>query len=945
MVNKIYLFIAIFFIAFNNLSAANISGNVSDEKDNPMMGATIKLLDVSDKFISGEKSLRNGSFKFSSVKSGKYKLEITYVGYETINKDISVIGNNDIELGKIRMKETEIMGKTVIVEAQATTGELNKDTAQFNAKAFKTAENSVAEDLVKKIPGVEVGSDGTIKAQGESVKKVLVDGKPFFGNDPKVAMKNLPAEVIDKVQIYDKNSDNSQFAGREDDDKEKAINFITKVDKRKGIFGKLSAGYGTDSRYNANLAMNIMNDQRRYSVLAMSNNVSIQNFSFSDIMGLTGSGGGGGGRMFRFSGGGGANTSPNIGSALQRPNFRGGSFSTFMVNPSDGISKNHSIGINYSDVYSTWGELSGSYFFNTSDNDNTQDILRNYFAIGDSAYTFNQNGAGAAKNLNHRFNARFTAKFDSSNSVMILPNFTYQSNNMNSNSATVSQYDFNGNKINESKNNYMTDYSGYNFSNNLTYVYKFANPKRNISLELDNTINKKDGYSLQRAETKYFEANQVDSVNQKINLDTKDYSYDIDIDYVEPITDSSSLRFSVEHSNSVSENDNEANSFNIATQNYDIRNDLYSSKFSNTYQTNTLGINYRYQKGIFELSTRLRYEMMELKSDLTLPRVSTISYSANTFLPSMRIALNFTKTNSFRLFYYTFNIAPTASQLLEVPDKSNPLQIYIGNESLKPQYAHNFHSNYMMMSEDFKSSFSIFGNIGIRNNYISNSYYTAKKDTVIDKITLPAGSQLYRPINMDGYFDSRLFVNYSFPIEYLLLKISLGGGGNYNTTPGVINGLENKAQNYGYNFTLGLNSNISQDLDFNIGTGYNFNFTKNSVETAQNYTYKAVSFNADLNWTMFWGIFITANSNNIFYLDKRYSNSQNINVLNLSIGKKFLQNNAAVIELKVFDVLDKNNNIGNNITDRYTEIATNNILRRYLLLSFSYNLRSFGGKF
>ncbi len=938
--NKISATILLFLLSIATGIAANITGRIVDDKNSGLIGATVRLLDANDKLINGGISSNNGNFTLSSIKNGKYKFEVTYIGYETVVKDVEIKNNKNVNLGKLELKVTDILGETVVVEAASTTGELIKDTSQFNAKAFKTAENAVAEDLVKKIPGVEVGSDGSIKAQGESVKKVLVDGKPFFGNDPKLAMKNIPADMIDKVQIYDKNSDNSEFTGREDDEKEKAINFVTKVDRRKSIFGRISGGYGTDNRYNTSLSLNVMNDQQRYSLLGMSNNVSIQNFSFSDIMGMTGSSG----RGFRFFGGGAGgmvNTSPTISSSSRRPNRTGGA-NTFMVSPSDGISSNHSVGLNYSDVYSNWGELSGSYFFNTSNNTNTQDITRNYYAIGDSAYNFNQNGDGDATNLNHKFNARFKAKIDSNNAFMLYPNLTYQSNEMNSTSSTISQYDFSGNKINESDNKYFTNYNGLNFSNWFTYVYTFKNPKRNFNISLSNDISTNDGYSLQDAKTTYYAANEIDTINQKVNTKYKKYEYEIEVEYIEPITDSSTLRAFYEYSKENTDNNNEALSFSTITNDYSILEDIYSSKINSRFQIHTVGLNYRWKSGIFDIGGTLRYRMSELNTDLILPKATTINYKMNNIMPSLRIRLNFSKTNNLRFNYYSFYNAPSATQLSEVLDVSNPLQMYLGNSQLKPLVAHNIHGNYMKMSEDFKRYFFIFGFLSFRDNYISNSYFTALQDTTIENVKLPAGSQLLKPINMDGYMDARLNFNYSFPIDLLMLKFNLGAGGNYNKTPSVINELKNNSNNYGYNLNFGINSNISENLDFNISSGYNYNFTQNSISTAQDYTYKAMNLNFDLNWTIFGGLFLTANSYNIFYLENAVNDQKNINVLNLSLGYKFLKNDAAQIELKAYDVLDKNSNIGNNITDRYTEIVTNNILRRYFLLTFTYNLKNFG---
>lgn len=926
--------------------AADYTGKVIDDNDSsPLFGATVQLFNSEQKSVYHDKSSRVGSFVFQGVKSGKYTLKITYIGYDPIEKSMTFSASTKANLGTFRMKISETKTKEVIVQAQMPIGEMKEDTASFNANAYKVAEGAVAEDIVKKMPGVEVQSDGTIKAQGEQVKTVLVDGKPFFGSDPQTAMKNLPADVIDQIQVFDKVSDNAQFTGNSDAETEKAINIITKRDKRQGQFGRVTAGYGSEGHYSGDLFWNFMNDASRLSIIGLINDINKQNFSFDDIIGAAG--GSTNGKRPPQGG-----LKMNNSNSELRPGGGGGfnSVSSFLVNQSDGLVNTKSIGANYSNQL--WGEkvdLSGSYFFNKSDNTNTQVTDRNYFLDGDSLQLYNQIGTGSSNNYNHRFNARVQVDFDSSNAVMIQPSLNAQSNNMNTYAATINQYQ-DSSLINKSTNKYFSDYSGKSFSNDITYRHFFdknnswTSNGRMFSLSFDNSYQDKDGYAKQHSITDYYTLDETDTLQQKSDIFNKSVELGGEVRYREPLTKNSSLNIEYNFDNTDSRSNKTVNALDEALNTYSVFDTTQSNTYKSLFTTHTAGISYRYSKGIFNMSSGVDYQYSKLTGTQYFPYSSKVDYDMSSWLPNLRMNLRFDKQKRAMLRYRTKIISPTVTQLQEVLDNSNPLQLTIGNSNLKPQYSNTVMANYMNMSKDMTKMFMIFGSVNMRDKYITNSYYTATKDTVLNSVALAAGSQLIRPINVNGFFDSRLFMNYGFPFKLISSNMNFGFGGTYTHTPTNVNGINSKSNAWAVNGNVNIGSNISENLDYNINAGYTYNITKNSITSSNsNNKYNVYNVNLELNWTVLWGIYIQISSTNTFYNGAYYDNGDyNINLLNIGLGKKFLKGNAAEVKLYVYDALNKNKNVSNNMTEYYTEFVSSTLLKRYVMLSFTYNLRQFG---
>ncbi|MFB0946130.1 MAG: carboxypeptidase-like regulatory domain-containing protein, partial [Spirosomataceae bacterium] len=444
------------FIAFLSNAQYSISAKVvdsSDRADVALAGVTLTSTTDSKKQYSGFTTV-DGDLQLAEVLPGKYALQVTSIGYEILKKEV-VVKNKDLNLGALLMTVSSIMTDEVEVKAKQVRVQMKGDTTQFNADAYRVNPDATAEDLIRKMPGVEV-VNGTVKAQGENVKRVLIDGKEFFGNDPSLALKNLPAEIIQKIEVFDRQSDQSQFSGFDDGNTEKTLNIVTRSGKSNGEFGKVYAGYGLEDQYLAGGSMNYFKGDTRLSIIGLSNNVNQQNFASDDLLGVLGASGGSGGR--RRGGRGGGSTSGN-------PN-------DFLVNGQGGITSTNALGLNYIDKWGEKVEISASYFFNQMSNVSVDTLERVTFIDETNRQFYNESGNGSNTNYNHRISSRIEYNINKRNAIIFTPNISFQSNQKSD--FFTGQTDLStGEMLNTIFSNQRSTGSSYNLRANLTYRYRF----------------------------------------------------------------------------------------------------------------------------------------------------------------------------------------------------------------------------------------------------------------------------------------------------------------------------------------------------------------------------------------------------------------------------------------------------------------------------------------
>lgn len=906
-----------------------ILGSVKSTANEPLIGAAVLLLNPADSaLIKGAAADLDGNFTIADIPYGNYILKITFLGYLPYVNAIQTTGDS-LKLGAITLQSNAKQLGSVDVVGKIPPVQLKGDTTQYNAAAFKTNPDATSEDLITKMPGVTV-VDGKVNAQGEEVKSVTVDGKQFFGDDASAVLKNLPAEVVDKIQVFDKKSEQSQFTGYDDGNTTKSINIVTKVQFRNGVFGRVYGGYGYDDKWKGGGTVNLFKDKRRITILANTNNINEQNFSSEDLLGVTSGGGGGTGGRGRGQGGGGG-----------RPG--GGSGDNFMVNQSGGITTTNALGLNYSN---TWGKLefTGSYFFNSTNNNVETSLFRTFISQQNQGLTYTENAGSQSLNINHRANMRFDWKIDSLNSILFQPKFTYQDNEGSSTLSGINQR--NDTLLSNTQNNYSSNLTAVNFSAPLLYRHSFGAKKgRTLSLNLTPGYNNSKGNSNLLSYTNYFaDTLATDSLNQLANLDKQGYVLSTNVTYTEPISKKAQLMFTYANNLNSSKSDRQTFNFSEIDNSYSRFDTTLSNTFNSFYHSESGGVSLRMQGEKWNLMAGVNYQWAQLDNERQFPYQYDLRKTFNSVLPSAMYSYKFNPKKTLRIFYRSNNNAPSVDQLQDVINNSNPLQLSMGNSNLQQDFQNSLNLRYSTVNADKNTSFFALLSGTYTANYIGRSTYIAPADTFLaGGILLAEGSQLSMPTNLDGYYNLRSFLNYSFPISKIKSNLSFNGGVTYARTPGLINGQTNFANSTGASLGVVLSSNISEKVDFTLSSNSSYNNIANTLQAQSNSTFYNQNSRFRIQAQPWKGLVIQTDVSHQFYSGLASNLNQNFLLWNAAVGYKFLKGKAAELRLTVFDILKQNNSVNRNVTETYYEDTQTNVLQRYFMLTFTYNFKFYKG--
>jgi hypothetical protein len=906
----------------------SVSGLVNDKNDNrPLVGVSISVSKTDNNSTkTGTVTDLRGNYIVSGLTNGAYLVELEYVGYKKLSRNFT-INNESLAMGVLKLETEAKQLKEVTVAGKQIRAEQKGDTSQFRADAYKTNPDATTEDLVTKMPGVTSDNTG-LKVNGETVQQILVDGKPFFGNDPSVALKNMPAEVIDKIQIFDRLSDQSGFTGFDDGNAQKTMNIITKRNKSEGVFGKMYAGYGTDERYIAGGNLNFFNGNRRVSVLGLSNNINQQNFSAEDILGATG-GSQGGSRGGRRGGGG------------------SGGNNNFMVGQQGGIAATNAIGLNYSDSWGKKLKVSGSYFFNNTENTNNSGISRNYFNNPDSVVLYTENNTSQTLNNNHRFNARFEYTIDSSNSITFTPSVSLQENN----STTTGLANNSAGDVLQSKTNNKTNAynNGYNSSGNVLYQHKFKKARRTISLNLSGSLNEKTGDGTNYSTNEFYNVDTlIDRRDQRYELYTNNNNLSANLSYTEPIGKSGQLMLSYNPFISNNMSDKDTRSINIATNEYSEKDTLFSSNYNNSYNTQRAGISYRINNKNSNFNIGTNVQQATLNGVQTFPRSFNTTRSFNNVLPNLFYNYKYEDGRNLRIMYRTSTDVPSLTQLQNVIDISNPILLKTGNVSLNQTFEQRLIVRYGLTKSKSGKNFFLNMFISNTNDYIANATYVPTRDSVFSdpvtnaSILINRGSQLSQPVNLDGYWNTRLFATYGLPFGFIKSNVNFIGGLNYVRTPGIINTLLNYSDNYIPSLGMVVSSNVSENIDFTLSyTGY-YNVVNNSIQSSANNNFYNHNASFRINWIFLKNFVFNTNITNNYYTAFSGTGSQNYYLWGAFLGYKFMKKTMEA-RISVYDLLNQNTSISRSVTEIYIENTNTQVLRQYFMFQLTYNIRKFKG--
>lgn len=891
----------------------------------PILGATVEYASTKNpdkkKYVT---SGYNGSISIPSLAYGDYTIAISFIGYENVEKQVSV-KSATTALGKIEMKPASEMIESVVKEVQAMRTSQKGDTVSYNAGAFKVSADSDVEGLLKKMPGINI-NNGEVEAQGEAVKKIFVDGKEFFGEDVTTAIQSLPAQAVDRIEVYNKLSDQAEFSGMDDGEGYKALNIVTHKHMRQGQFGKLYAGYGYDNnddaiarhKYLAGGNVNIFQGNHRVSMLGLFNNINQQNFSFEDILGASGGSGGRG-------------------------------VGQYMVRPQSGIASVNALGLNYSGTMGKRDQitLQGSYFFNNTNTVNNSRTEKWYEAPSpiDTLY---QTGYSDTRNNNHRFNLRFDWKISDNHSLMSRTGFSFQQNNPYSTT--------NGMQWGESGLSLIDNYNktrnhGYNVSEFLQYRAKLGKAGRTITLDGNfryrDRVYERNSWS-NTAEALRYDPDEVNVDDLEAPLERRylytetpsgGLNFGANFTYTEPLSKYSQLSAQYRFSNDHSENNK---SSYITGENFDptglTPDPELSTKSESNYLTHRVGPGFRFSKNRNTVVANVYYQHAVLNGTVGGDKINR-DYDNVTYSLMTNLQLN--RENTLRIRLRSSTDEPSLTQLQQIKDISNAQYVSTGNINLNQAYSHSINAHYVNSNVDKGRTFMLMGMFSTTQDYIGRSTYYNPSSDITGLDYTPLQYSTYE--NMNGQWSVRGMVSFGTPLNFMKCNLNLRAGVNYSVTPSMINGEVNNASNMGYNFGAVLGSNISENVDFTLGWHGNYNEALNSQAKNKN---RYFNHSASLNMKVsFWKGF-TFTGSCVYNQYKGYTNNYNEDFLlcNLFLGKKIFKNQRGEIQIGVNDLFNQNSAFSRSTGSGYTQNSWNNVIGRYYTVQFVYNLRHFGKK-
>ena len=899
----------------------NVRGNLIDTVSKQMISdATITVMKASDSsLVSFSRTDNKGEFNLNYLDKGKYRLLITHVGYRNYSRFFEIDDNaKSIDLGYIPMTNKSTMLDAVEVVQEAPPVTVKNDTIEYNAGSFKTKPNAVVEDLLKKLPGVQVDKDGKIKANGEEVKKVLVDGKQFFGNDPKMATKNLPADVVDKVQVFDKKSDQSQFTGIDDGNSEKTINLSIKPEKKNGSFGTLAAAGGTDNRYQGNFNYNQFKGDKQFSALGMANNTNKQGFTFLDILNFSGGLGGPGdkgGQMVMSSGG------------LPLQGFGNGT---------SGLTTTWAGGLNFNDTYNQKVDISGSYFYNRIEDQVDQKINREYLVPGNTFNRYQQSLSNKV-NENHRLNFTSDYRIDSMNSLKLVSSANMQQGDA-SNTSTFASATPKALLLNDGNSFTNSASNGYSWNNNLLWRHKFHKKGRTFSANLTFNFNEADNDNELGSITNFYKGDGTqdfaDTLDQLNNQNGRGQVYGAVLSYTEPLSKKSLLEFNYNFNQSHTVSGRETFDVDHGSGKNPERNDLLSNAFDNTYTYGRTGMNWRVQEKKYNFTIGAHVQQSSLQTDFHfIGKDSSLNKSFTNVLPSLNAQYNINKYRNLRFNYNTFAWQPSATQLNPIIDLSDPLNIRVGNPNLSQEFGHRMALHYASFDPFRKTSFFSMLNFSATNNRIVN----------YDRID-SQGVRTTSYINVDGVYNLMGSANWGFPVRAIKSSLNLSTNILKSRNINYINTQQNVINSWNIGEEANLNFVHKELLDLTLGANISYNGVKYSLPGQQNTNYWNQVYSLDVNLYLPKGFSLASEFS--FTKNTGYSSGFNteVSLWNMGLAKQLFKNKKGEIKIQVFDILNQNVGINRSANQNYIEDVATNVLNRYVLIGFSYNISKFAGK-
>ena len=900
---KIFFFLSLFFFpiliqAQTFSGSALITGKLIDkETKKPVPLANIRVLQQRDSsFVNGQASRNDGSFSIP-VHYGSYIVHISFLGYDDVFKHVQVSASNPIAvLDTIFLRQTDFKLSEVIITEKAPEVRVKGDTLEFNAGSFKVTESAVVEDLLKKMPGVEIDKDGKITVNGREIKKIMVDGKEFFSSDPKVASKNLPAKMVEKVQVLDKKSEMAEMTGFDDSDEETVINLVIKQGMKEGLIGNAFAGYGSKDRYEGNAMVNYMRNQNQFTFIGGLNNTN--NAGFTDLASS----------MFGNMGGRG---------------MRG------MFGNQDGVTTSGMGGFNFNTQLSQTFKLGGNVRYGSTNSDVLSKIrTQNMLSSGNTFENENDTTNSFSQNFNMDLRMEWTP--DTVTRIIFRPSVGVYENSRDeiSNFNTTNEEN---DSINKGDSKYSSDGNGYNVGGRLEVSRQLGKKGRVLSLQLRGQLNDadNDGYNL--SNTYYFGTKPDDIIDQKFTNTSNSKNWQSFLSYVEPIGHNNFIQLAYNYQQKFSESNKDTRTKDDLG-NYSVMDTTYSKRLENDFVNQSIEMNFKANRGKYDYMFGFSMQPFN-SSSKTYKGDSLYNNTSNqgiNYAPSAQFNYRWSRQNNLRIRYSGITSQPSVTQLSPVKDVSNPLNVTYGNPDLKPSFSHQLNIRYMNFMPQQKSSINFFGNASYTlNDIVSSTFtdvFTGQKETT------------YKNVNGNWNANGRLTLN--LPIKKTNFSVFSMSSGSYTHSKGYSNNEINLSQRTGLGQTLGIDFR-SGVVDFGTRGNINYNNIQNSLTGQQDQEY--FNYNVSANTTIYLPYDLSIDSDLSYNTNSGYSTGfeQEALIWNASLQKQLFKHKNGSLRLKIYDILQQKSNISRRATANYITDTTTNTLTSYFIVHFVYRFNIF----
>ena len=881
----------------------SISGKLIDDiSKEAIPEANIRILAQKDStYVTGKASSKDGSFSIP-INNGDYIVHISYIGYTDLFKDTTVTNRNaDIKLGTLSLREDGVLLSDAIVTAKAPEIVVKGDTVEYNADSYKVTESAVIEDLLKRMPGVEIDSEGKITINGRDIKKILVDGKEFFSDDPKVASKNLPAKMVDKLQVLERRTDMSMMTGFDDGDEETVINLTVKPGMKEGVFGNAFAGYGSQDRYEANAMVNYMRDSDQLTFLGGLNNTN--NAGFSDLASALGGGGRGRGRWGNSS----------------------------------GITKSTNAGMNFSKEFTKKLRLGGNIRYGDTDTDRSSSVYtQNLLSSGNTFEREINQSNNYSQNTNMDF--RMEWEPDTLTKFIFRPNASFYNNN-NSEIGDFSTVNAEGDTINHGDSKYYSEGTSKNFGGTLEASRKLGSTGRVLSVSVGGGLNESENNGTNRSNTYYGGAREDDIIDQLVTNTNSSNNLRLYASYVEPLGKNNFLQLAYNYRFNRSESDKDTRTKDINSSDYNVLDTAYSKRLENNFYNQNVELNFRasrekynYMLGVSMQPSKSESKTYKFDSKNVESLEETVSQSVINFSPMAQFNYMWSRQNNLRINYDGSTNQPSVNQLSSVIDISNPLNISYGNPDLKPSFAHRLRMRYRNYDPEKNRSYMFMTNAGFTVNDIVSSRMT-DKDTGKKEST-------YENVNGNWNANARFMTNQPlWNIKFTMFSMTYA---SYNNSNGFSNGEKNTSKNLNLGETLGLNYR-SDLFDLSARGNVSYNKVDNTLTGQQDQEY--FNYGGGAETTIYLPLDFIIESDINYSTNSGYADGfeQKELLWNAALSKQLFKQKNGTIRFKIYDILKQKSDISRSVTSNYIRDTTTNTLTSYFMFHFVYRFNIFKG--